>query len=182
MTMIDLTDAERKIAALSWGRPEGGEWNTKKPPWAIHLEAIMVWRMCAAKYQSDRRFRGFGHRNIEAIQGHRNQAIEADKIAKFGRAMRAEGIDCSLVGQLRQHTAARERGSDIIGFGLIAGEISRALASDDGGKFRIRELVVLGDRDMGIDFVSRPEMRAGHENSDLAGGVGQALIAGTRPW
>jgi hypothetical protein len=32
MTMIDLTDAERKIAALSWGRPEGGEWNTKKPP------------------------------------------------------------------------------------------------------------------------------------------------------
>ena len=29
MTMIDLTDAGRKIAALSWGRPEGGEWNTR---------------------------------------------------------------------------------------------------------------------------------------------------------
>ena len=123
----------------------------------------MVWRMCAAEYQSDRRFRGFGHRNIEAIQGHRNQAIEAEEIAKFGRAMRAEGIDRGLVGQLRQHTAARKRGGDIIGYGLIAGKISRALASGDGGKFRIREPVVLGDRDMGIDFLRRPERRAGHQ-------------------
>ena len=39
-------------------------------PRAIHLEAIIVWRMCAAEDKSDRHFRELGHRNIKAIQGH----------------------------------------------------------------------------------------------------------------
>jgi hypothetical protein len=37
--------------------------------------------------------------------------------------MRTERIDRSAIGQLRQHTTASERGGDIIGNGLIAGEI-----------------------------------------------------------
>jgi hypothetical protein len=127
----------------------------------------------AAEDQSDRRFRGLRHRNIEAIQGYRNEAIEADQIAKFGRTMCAEGVDRSPVVQLRQHTAARERCGDIVSNGLIAGEIMRALPRDDGGELRIRKLVVLSDRDMGLDFIRGPEMCAGHENRNLAGGIGQ---------
>ena len=116
---------------------------------------------------------GDSARNIEAIQGHRNQAIEADQIAKFGRAMCAEGVDRSPVGQFRQDTATRERGGDIVSNGLIAGEIGRTLPRDDGGELRIRKLVVLSDRDMGIDFIRGPEMCARHENRNLAGGIGQ---------
>ena len=47
--------------------------------------------------------------------------------------MHTERIDCSAIGQLRQHTTASERGGDIIGNRLIATESGRTLARDDGG-------------------------------------------------
>ena len=87
--------------------------------------------------------------------------------------MQTERVDRSAIGQLRQHTTTSERGGDIIGNGLIAGEIWRTLARDDGGELRIWKLVVLGDGEMGIDFISGPEMCAGHEDRDLAGGIRQ---------
>lgn len=46
--------------------------------------------------------------------------------------MHTERIDRSAIGRLRQHTAS-ERGGDIIGNGLIVGEIGRTLARGDGG-------------------------------------------------
>ena len=49
MTMIDLTDAGRKIAALSWGRPEGGEWNTKSPLTG-HAKCVCGQADIVAKY------------------------------------------------------------------------------------------------------------------------------------
>jgi hypothetical protein len=53
-----------------------------------------------------------------------------------------ERLDCSAIGQLRQHTTVSERGGDIIGNGLIVGEIGRTLARDVGGELRIWKLVV----------------------------------------
>jgi hypothetical protein len=69
--------------------------------------------------------------------------------------MRAEGINRRSIGQLRQHTPACERGGDVIGNSLIAGEIWRALSGDDCGELGIGKSIMFGDRDMGIDFIAR---------------------------
>jgi hypothetical protein len=37
---------------------------------------------------------------------------------------------------------------------------------------------VLGDGDMGIDFISGPKMRTSHEDRDLAGGIRQVRLRG----
>jgi hypothetical protein len=129
---------------------------------------------------SDRPFVIFGHRNIKPTEGNGNETIEPNEIAKLGRTVRPEGINCCSIGQLRQHTAANEGSGDIVSNSLFAGEIGWTLPRDEGGELRIRKLVVLRDHNMGVEFITGPEMRAGNENSNLAGGIRQLRLLGQR--
>ena len=86
---------------------------------------------------SARGTRRFRHRDIKAIQGHRNKTIKTNEVTKLGRAMYTEGIDRCPVSQFWQHAAACQPRGHIIGDALLAGEIGRPLPRDNGGDLRI---------------------------------------------
>jgi hypothetical protein len=120
------------------------------------------------------------HRNIKPIKGDGHEEIDTDEIARLDRAIRAKCVDCGTIGQFRQHAARCERGGNVVGDGLLSCEISWTLARNDRGELFIRQLVMLRDRPVGVDFLAGMEMGAGHKDRDLAGGLRHVRLPGDR--
>jgi hypothetical protein len=56
-----------------------------------------------------------GERNVEGVEGHRNQAIEPDEVGKLRRAVLAEFLHRRPIRQFGQNAAIDQRGGKIIG-------------------------------------------------------------------
>jgi hypothetical protein len=74
------------------------------------------------------------HRDVKAVERHRDQTVEPDQINQFRGAVRAERLHGRAVAQFGQRAMVQERSGDVIGDRLLGRQIDRALAGDDSGE------------------------------------------------
>ena len=115
-----------------------------------------------------------GHGHVEAVQCNGNRAVQPDQIDQLGRALLAEGADRALVGERGQHAARNQVGGDVVGDGLVLGQVARALAGDDGRDLFVGQAAQLGRQHVGVQLVGGMELGAGDQDGDLAHGPRQA--------
>jgi hypothetical protein len=68
------------------------------------------------------------HRDVEAVEGQGDHAVEADEIDELGHTFEAELRDALFPGELGQDAARDERGGEVVGDLFLARQVARSLA------------------------------------------------------
>ncbi len=105
--------------------------------------------------------------------------MPTQKTSSFSTAL-SEQVARRLIDRARQHAARAERARDVVGGGLLGGEVGRALAGGDRRDLGGVHAALHGGRGMGVELVGGAVAGADHEDGDLLGGLGQPLHRGHR--